>query len=266
MQDLENIVYPVKLEDGYVVEAVYYGTGTLCISVQAGCAVGCGFCASGKKGLKRNLAFEEMKLQVNRCIEDGITPERITVSGIGEPLHNFENLKLFIEYCRECGLKVSVTTTGSPVKKLDELLSLSHNGVMLSLHAGTQETHKKLIPFGADFSDLKNYLINTVSKMSRGRRRLFGINYLLLEGVNDNTDDIEGVAEIAEKLQYSTLHLLVCNQVENSSYKSPGSEFIDNAYEFFRAKKINCRRAGRFRKHRKGACGTLYLRELESGL
>ena len=92
----ENKVIPIQLDDGKVVEAVFYGSGTLCLSTQVGCVVGCPFCASGAKGFFRHLTFDEMMTQIevatNLC-----TPERITLSGIGEPLHNWDVTKQLIE-------------------------------------------------------------------------------------------------------------------------------------------------------------------------
>jgi len=60
----ENRVLSIPLADGHLVEAVSYGSGSLCLSVQVGCAMGCPFCASGQKGLFRNLAAGELVQQL----------------------------------------------------------------------------------------------------------------------------------------------------------------------------------------------------------
>ncbi len=137
----ENIVTPLILHDGYEVETVFYGSGTLCISTQAGCRMACPFCASGRAGLMRNLSLKEMSAQID--LHEDAEIERLTLSGIGEPL---DNLDVVSEFISNAELPVSVTTSVPDAKLLPRLIDTDHNGVMLSLHAGLEKTHKKACP------------------------------------------------------------------------------------------------------------------------
>ena len=64
-RNAKNRKFVIPLTDNLRVEAVWYASGTLCLSSQAGCALGCPFCASGKNGLLRNLTREELHLRNN---------------------------------------------------------------------------------------------------------------------------------------------------------------------------------------------------------
>jgi len=134
----ENLLIPVKLSDGLIVETVFYGSGTLCISSQAGCRMNCPYCASGSGGFVRNLTAAEMWAQVDANTDADI--ERVTVSGIGEPMENFDTVKAFID---ASDAPVSLTTSVPDSVKLSELISLKHNGLMLSIHAGLMEEYLK---------------------------------------------------------------------------------------------------------------------------
>jgi len=256
-----NKVLSVPLKDGYSVEAVYYGSGTLCLSTQVGCVMGCPFCASGSKGFFRNLTYEELQLQVAHAGREGLIPKRLTLSGIGEPLHNPEPVKRFIVENRENGLPVSLTTTGKPLSRLREMLSLPHNGLMISLHAGTAATHKRLIPQGPDFEQLWQLFHEIWPQLSRNQRRRIGFNYLLLAGVNDTETELSELGNLLLPFPETTLHLLTLNKVDGNGFTGPPQEEIDRAYHMLKGQRINVRRANRWRRQRKGGCGTLAVKQ-----
>ena len=255
-----NVKFAVSLADGMRVEAVYYGSGTLCVSSQAGCALGCPFCASGRQGLMRNLSPAEMLLQVEIAWEKGLRPVRITVSGVGEPLHNFSSLLAFMDLCTERGLPLSLTTTGSPLQRLSAILGLPHNGLMVSVHAGTAETHGRLIPRGPDFEQLWGVLDGGLPGLSRRRRRKVGINYLLIEGVNDSEEDLSRLALRMKKHPELTLHLLTLNPVPQSPFSSPDEKRISAVQAWLSDLGLHVRRANAWRRLQEGGCGTLTAR------
>lgn len=161
-----NTLTPVTLSDGLIVETVWYPYGTLCISSQAGCRIGCPFCASGRKGLVRSLTCEEMMVQAKTA-----EAKRITISGIGEPLDNFIAVKEFIERSE---LPAAVTTTACSFLVKD-LLMLNHNGVMISVHAGTETAHKKLIPNTRPLKDIYDDIAQVWDTMSVRSRKSWGL-------------------------------------------------------------------------------------------
>jgi len=256
----ENRVLLVPLEDGLAIEAVAYPSGTLCLSSQAGCAVGCPFCASGRRGLQRNLTIDELWRQVAAAREGGFEPQRLTLSGVGEPLHNFRTVMAFVAAADSERLPVSVTTCGAPLKHLRPLLEARHNGVMLSLHAGTASCHSRLIPGGGDFDALWQELAEWHARATRRQRRRLGFNYLLLQGVNDGPDELRALVEQLRGFPEATLHLLQGNPVPDSPFVSPPPAQFDAVHAAFRREGIHVRRSNRWRQQSHGGCGTLYVR------
>jgi len=247
----------VQLPDHCTVEAVYYGSGTLCISSQVGCKVRCPFCLSGREGFFRNLSCDELILQVHSAWEKGLIVNRVTLSGVGEPLHNWKNILLFLTFCRQKQIPVSLTTIGSPLKNLDELFKIPHNGLMLSIHAGTAVTHRKLVPAGPSFEGLWDVVANNLDNMSQRKRRKIGINYLLIQGINDSTSELENLLARVRPYPELTLHLLGCNSTPSSSFFSPAENDFTATYGYLRAAFPNVRRNNRWRRQREGGCGTL---------
>jgi 23S rRNA (adenine2503-C2)-methyltransferase len=192
-KDLNTVKYVFELPDGNLIETVSIKrrTGTtLCISTQAGCAVRCRFCASGKNGLIRNLACAEIVQQVLLVKE---TVNRIVFMGIGEPLHNYQALIKAIHILRDRnglnfptdGMTISTVAPLKPLKKLRE----EHLKIQLtvSLHASNQKTRNLLIP-GMKNQDINEVVASAISYSERHKRKVT-IAYLLLPGVNDfNTD------------------------------------------------------------------------------
>ena len=148
--------YLFRLADGNMIESVlmrYHHGNSVCISSQAGCRMGCRFCASTIGGLVRNLEASEMLDQIYRIQRDtGERVSNVVVMGTGEPLDNYENLLRFIRILSgEHGLHISqrnitVSTCGiAPrIRQLaDEDLAIT---LALSLHAATQEKREELMP------------------------------------------------------------------------------------------------------------------------
>lgn len=258
---VDNQRFLVSLSDGLQVEAVYYGSGTLCLSSQAGCAVGCPFCASGAKGLLRNLTLAELEQQLAWARRHGVTPRALTLSGIGEPLHNASVARDFLLTNQAAGLPVSLTTIGAPLPRLEEFLLLPHNGLMLSLHAGLASTHRRVIPRGPEFADLLALLKSVWPRISRRRQRKIGINYLLLQGVNDSQEELCALQEQLRPFPELTLHLLSCNPVPGSDYASPTAVWQEHWYQTLICGGVHVRRPNRWRRQSLGGCGTLVARQ-----
>ena len=246
----------VELEDGIVVESVFYGSGTLCISSQAGCPLACAFCASGRTFF-RNLSLEELWAQVERARTLGCDFRRLTLSGSGEPLLNWEVTRAFLEECRGRGLELSLTTTGRPLGRLEELLHLPHNGLMLSLHAGTAETYRRILPEGPGLEELWATLGRAWPGLSRRSRRRVGINYLLFSGLNDTDAELEELARRMALFPEATLHLLRYNPVGLKSFVSPAEDRRQEIYRALRSRLPQVRRGNRWRGQCVGGCGTL---------
>ncbi len=258
VDDSLNKLLEVKTDDNYTVESVFYRGDTLCVSSQVGCPIKCSFCASGIYGLKRNLTDEEIISQYTLSKEKGFDIKKIAFAGIGEPLLNWENVKKAFYFFKEKGLKVSFYTTGFPLKNFKELLSLSHNGVTVSIHSVFEEKRKQLIPKGTELEKLISLLKEHTKNLSNRKRKAYSIAYLLIKGVNDSEEELERLAEIANKLKL-TVSLLKFNEIEGIPYQTTTDEDYEKAFLFLRERGIRVTLSNRYRTRKIGGCGTLMI-------
>ncbi|MCC8049976.1 MAG: 23S rRNA (adenine(2503)-C(2))-methyltransferase RlmN [Clostridiales bacterium] len=221
--------YLFGLADGNVIESVlmrYQFGNSVCISSQAGCRMGCRFCASTIGGLTRNLLPSEMLDQVYAIQK--LTGERVShvvVMGTGEPLDNYDNLLRFLKLLTdENGLHISqrnitVSTCGltEQIRKLaDEKLQIT---LALSLHAPSQKKRMELMPvaYKYDISEVldacRYYFEQT------GRRMTF--EYSLVDGVNASVEDARELARLLGGMNCH-INLIPVNPVSERNYTQPG--------------------------------------------
>lgn len=256
-EGLQNLKIVLRLAPGDEVETVRYRGDTVCLSTQVGCAVGCPFCASGSQGFFRNLSEEELWAQVAAASPVDEPPiERITLSGIGEPLHNFAVVQRFLDTARRRRLAVSVTTSGGPVGRLAELLRSAHNGVTVSVHAGTEAVRRRMVPRGPELEALFATLAEVVPTLSRKRRKKTALAYLVLAGTNDADDEIDAFVARARPLGVA-VHLYGLNPVEHAPFARGDRERFDAIYARMRAVGLVVRMSSTARLESVGGCGTL---------
>ncbi|HVP65824.1 MAG TPA: 23S rRNA (adenine(2503)-C(2))-methyltransferase RlmN [Anaeromyxobacteraceae bacterium] len=206
-----TIKWTWRTEDGRLIESVYMpepGRKTLCVSTQAGCAVGCTFCMTGTMGLGRNLAAGEILDQVRsanrRLVElgEGEAPRPLTnlvFMGMGEPLHNYEAVKAAIDVLlSEDGPNfshrhVTVSTSGvvPAMRRLGEETAVK---LAVSLNATTDELRTSLMPLNRRWPIAELLEACRSFPMKRGRRITF--EYVLLGGVNDGDEDARRLARL----------------------------------------------------------------------
>lgn len=257
VSDGGNRKFQVRLQDGAAVECVIYRGDSLCISSQVGCAVGCPFCASGANGLERNLGLDEMVGQVEAVLTRDIALRRVTISGVGEPLHNPEASRALVDWCRERDLGVSITTSGGPLRNLRPWLEeVPHRGVTLSVHAGTEPVRERTVPRGPRLDPLFEQLRTTLPGLGARRRRRLALAYLLVAGLNDDDDEIDAFIERARPLGIKT-HLYRYNPVPSSPFRAVD----DDRYNRFAARMkdagLQVRQSSVARTRKNGGCGTL---------
>ncbi|SHK27419.1 radical SAM protein [Thermocrinis minervae] len=251
-----NRVFVYQLEDGYRVESVFYRGDTLCVSTQVGCAVGCPFCLSGKDGLLRNLSSREIYLQY-ALLKDALPIRRIAIAGIGEPLMNIRNVVEAFWMFKKEGLKVSFYTSGHPVRHLPYVLTLPHSGLTVSLHAVRDEVRRRLLPHAGSLSELLKALRDSLSSVSKKKRKKVSLGYLLLKGVNDSEEDLTELARLAKSLDVSVTLLYYNNTV--SAFEETGQEEYERAFLLLRSMGVRVTLSTRFRKDPLGGCGTLVV-------
>ncbi len=256
-----NRRFRVELDDGAAVEAVLYRGDTLCVSSQVGCAVRCPFCASGANGLKRGLTLEELLGQLEAVRALGHRVERATVSGVGEPLHNHDNVRAFVEQCRQGGVGVSLTSSGGPLLRLKEWLHAPHNGLTLSVHSGREETRARVVPKAPPLDALFATLTEELPTMTRKRRKKLALAYLVLAGENDSDDEIDAFVARVHPLGVA-VHLYAYNPVPTSPQRAISRERYEAIYARMRDAGLTVRMSSQARIEANGGCGTLVARRL----
>jgi len=204
-----------RAPDGAAIEAVLMGyprRATLCISSQAGCALGCTFCATGQFGFERHLEAGEIMAQVAyaqaflRQIGMPGTPDHVTnvvFMGMGEPLANYdrvrEAIRRMVEVMGLSARSITVSTVGMipGIRRLAEEpwpVSLA-----ISLHAADDELRSTLVPINRRYP-LQELEAAAADFFEKKRRRL-SIEWTMMENVNDTLDQAVKLAVIARRLR-----------------------------------------------------------------
>jgi len=246
----------VTLADGGQVECVMYRGHTLCVSSQVGCAVRCPFCASGARGLARPLTLQEMIGQVEAVRSLGHVFERVTVSGVGDPLHNHEVVQAFVAHCHRAGLRPSLTTSGGPLPRLREWLHAPHNGLTLSIHAGTEAMRARMVPKAPSLEALFGTLAGELPRMTQRRRRKTALAYLLIEGMNDSDAEVDAFVARVQPLGLA-IHLYAFNPVPTSALRRVSESRYRAIYSRMCDAGLRVRMSSQARIEGNGGCGTL---------
>ncbi len=253
----QNRRFVVILDDDSEVEAVLYRGDTLCISSQVGCAVGCPFCASGANGLARPLAFEELTGQVEAVRQAGHAVRRVTVSGVGEPLHNAAAVQRFLEWCRDGGIRRSLTTSGGPTERLVHfLVQAPHNGLTISVHAGTEETRGRLVPHAPTLDALFAAVGEAYPQLGTRRRKKTALAYLMIAGDNDTDAELDAFAARVAPFPLA-VHLYAFNPVPTSTCRPVTRGRYEEAYQRLTDHGLRVRMSSQARIEANGGCGTL---------
>lgn len=218
--------YLFRLQDGELIESVFmkydYGN-SICISSQAGCRMGCRFCASTLLGLERNLTAAEMIDQILIIEKDtGELCSNVVVMGTGEPFDNYENLSRFLtlihaEEGKHLGWRSITVSTCGIVPRFQQFgEDFPQVSLAVSLHAPNDELRTEIMPIN------RTYGIGTVLNAAKeyvkltGRRITF--EYALMSGLNDRKED---AIELADKLRGMNCHvnLIPLNTVQEASFQ-----------------------------------------------
>ncbi len=182
------------------------GEAWCCVSSQVGCAMGCDFCASTRGGLERNLEIDEIVEQYLHvgaaAAAVGRTIRRLVFMGIGEPLHNTDNVLSAIDHIAGPGLgnlgwsRITVSTVGI-VRGIDRLAHAPHPPFLaLSLHAPDDETRARIVPTTRRYSVAS--LLEAAKHYQARTGRIVTLEYCLLGGVNDGDASAELLADRLE--------------------------------------------------------------------
>lgn len=224
---------------------------TLCMSSQAGCPLGCSFCATGKLGFKRNLdpgEIYDQYLLTSQALPEDKRITNIVFMGMGEPFLNYRNLLAAIAILTNqlgAGLsakKITVSTVGlvNGIYKLaEDSPSLK---LAISLHSAIEQKRIELIPIAGKnpLADLKKAAIHYAHQSDN--RVTF--EYLLIKDINDSLADAKALADFARGIPCK-INLISYNPVEGIGFDRPGDESISafRDYLYPRAPAVTLRKS-----------------------
>ncbi len=259
--------YLFLLADGNVIESVlmrYKYGNSVCISSQAGCRIGCRFCASTLDGLVRGLAPSEMLDQIYQIGKDiGERISNVVVMGTGEPFDNFDNVLKFIELLTdENGLHISqrnltVSTCGI-VPRIRELAEKKLQITLaISLHASSQEKRRELMPVANRYELREVIDACTYYFQKTGRRVSF--EYSLVAGVNDTNEDAMRLVSLVKGMNCH-INLIPVNPVKERDYRQPDARAVMEFKNKLEKNGINVTIRREMGRDIDGACGQLRKR------
>lgn len=217
--------YLLGLEDGNAIESVFmkyrYGN-TLCVSSQAGCRMGCAFCASTIGGLCRGLTPAEMTGQIDAAEKDtGEKINHIVVMGSGEPFDNYDNLADFIRIITDKNGRgmsmrhITVSTCGivPGIERFAE--DFPQAGLAISLHAADDDLRNKMMPVNRRYPLAE--LIPACRRYAEKTSRRVTFEYTLIKGVNDSPEAAEKLSGLLRGM-LCHVNIIPLNKVDETGY------------------------------------------------
>ena len=268
--------YLFELYDGNIIESVlmkYKHGNSVCISSQAGCRMGCKFCASTLGGLDRNLTPSEMLSQIYYIQRD--TEERVSnvvMMGTGEPMDNYDNVLRFVRFVHmisdEHGLHISqrnitISTCGI-VPKIKELAQ-KHLQITLaiSLHSPNDEMRRGLMPIAMKYSI--DELLDACHYYFKETNRRMTFEYSLVAGVNDQPVHAE---ELSGRLKGFPCHvnLIPVNPIKERDFKQSMPKSVMEFKKILEKNRVNVTIRREMGADINAACGQLRRKKLQSRL
>ena len=224
---------------GNAVEAVFIpeaDRGTLCISTQAGCALDCSFCSTGKQGFNRNLSVAEIigqlwwaNHQVGKGADGKWPVSNVVMMGMGEPLLNFDNtvsaLRLMLDD-HVYGLsrrRVTLSTSGV-VPAMDRLRDECPVALAVSLHAPNDALRDVLVPINKKYP-LQMLLAACQRYLERAPREFVTFEYVMLEGVNDSVQQAQELVALVRDVPCK-FNLIPFNPFPQTQYRRSSADVI----------------------------------------
>lgn len=274
-----------RLFDGALVESVlmrYPRRATICISSQAGCAIGCPFCATGQNGLQRNLSAAEIVDQViaaSAAMESGEIPggvgrlSNVVFMGMGEPMSNFNTVMTAIKAMvrpEPNGLGMSARNiTLSTVGLVPRIDDLTEAGIpvtlAISLHAPDDELRDELVPINERYPIAD--VLSAASRYFAKTKRRVSIEYALIKDVNDQAWRAKRLAEIliaAGPSGWVHVNPIPLNPTPGSKWTASEPEVEAEFVRILRAHGVSTTIRDTRGREIDGACGQLAALDKES--
>ncbi len=270
MED-NTIKYLFDIGDGILIESVlmrYSYGNAVCISSQAGCRMGCTFCASAIGGLERDLTPGEMAQQIYKIQKDtGERVSNVVMMGSGEPLDNIDNVLRFLEIIHsDTGNNLSHRhITLSTCGLADKIYELAEKKLQItlaiSLHAPNDEIRQRTMPIAHKYSF--DSVLKAAKYYADTTKRRVTFEYALIKGVNDSS---ENARELASRLKGMMCHvnLIPVNDVAENNYTRSSEKNIREFAQVLTDKGIETTIRRKLGSDINAACGQLRKRYKEN--
>lgn len=236
--------YLFELQDGHSIESVLipdHPRQTLCLSSQAGCALGCKFCVTGSLGFKRNLDVAEIVDQICQVQRDQPRLTNLVFMGMGEPLANYEAVSRAIQIMLDPNgmafshRRITLSTAGL-VPQLRRLGKESPVNLAISLHAADDELRDQLMPIN------KKYPLAELMAACRDYplppRKRITFEYILLEGINDDPKHARKLIKLLHGVR-AKVNLIPFNPHSDIAYRKPAEGCILKFQEILQSAQLN---------------------------
>ncbi len=206
------------------------GRTALCISTQVGCAAKCDFCATGRMGIARNLTSAEILDQLVQANEllaaEGRSVRNLVFMGMGEPLHNEEQLHSALEMLTDSRTfdlhpkRIMISTVGIPAAMLRMALRWPEVRMALSLHSVRPDVRRQLMPISERYGLTE--LRDVLAELAAIQKQAVMIEYLLLAGITDTDDDLHALVDYLHGIPVH-INLIPYNPIEQAPHLSGSS-------------------------------------------
>lgn len=223
-----------RLVDGLFIESVLipeHDHFTLCISSQAGCAMGCRFCLTASQGLKRNLTSAEIidqVIHVKRSMSQREQITNIVFMGMGEPLANYDNvIRAINNVVADDGMnfshrRVTLSTCGL-IPQLQRLGRDTPVNLAVSLNAADNETRDYLMPVNRKYPLRK--LLSACRDLPLANRKMITFEYILIKDINDSDEDALRLAILLAGMR-AKINLIPLNSCPDLNFTTPSMDRI----------------------------------------
>ena len=258
-----------KLSDKEMIETVIIpaprrGTNTVCVSSQVGCVYGCAFCASGQKGVIRNLTAGEIVGEVMEAARLlGARPNNVVFMGIGEPFDNYDAVMKSVRILNHPdGLnigarKITVSTCGvvpGIERFAEEGLQVE---LSVSLHAPDNETRSKTMPVNETWP--LEELMDACAAYTEKTNRIITFEYTLIKDLNDSPEQARELVKLLRRFP-CRVNLIPLSPVEEFDGERPDSETMQIFFQTLEKAHINTTLRDSKGSNLKAACGQLRSR------
>ncbi|MEG1621966.1 MAG: 23S rRNA (adenine(2503)-C(2))-methyltransferase RlmN [Alistipes sp.] len=260
--------YLFRTAQGAFIEAAYIPDqerATLCVSSQAGCRMGCRFCATGQQGLQHSLSATEILNQII-SIPECNTLTNIVFMGMGEPLDNTDSVLKVIEILTaDWGFgwspsRITLSTAGV-VPELRRLIETTNVHIAISLHNPFAEERAEIMPIE------RAYPIHEVVSILRdydfSRQRRVSFEYIVMSGLNDSPRHIRELCRLLDGVK-CRINLIRFHKIPGSAYFSPSNEAMVNFRDTLTAKGIQTMIRTSRGEDIQAACGLLSTAALQT--